>query len=208
MEDLKSQLGFLRESEVKDIIEEGKKQAAQIIAEAHTKADEMKKREIEQIRANIGEIEIRELEAAKSEQKRRMMNLKIQLIEAAFAASLDTLKQMVNEQVLIYRNSLESLIVEATSQMTGSQFEVILSSKDAEFVRKKLKRIEQEISTIRNISITLGISNEPLRSIGGVVVRSSDGKQVFNNTLEARLAKVRQENLPEIAKILFEGTDA
>jgi len=208
VEDLKSQLGFLRESEVKDIIEEGKKQAAQIIAEAHTKADEMKKREIEQIRANIGEIEIRELEAAKSEQKRRMMNLKIQLIEAAFAASLDTLKQMVNEQVLIYRNSLESLIVEATSQMTGSQFEVILSSKDAEFVRKKLKRIEQEISTIRNISITLGISNEPLRSIGGVVVRSSDGKQVFNNTLEARLAKVRQENLPEIAKILFEGTDA
>jgi len=208
VEDLKSQLGFLRESEVKDIIEEGKKQAAQIIAEAHTKADEMKKREIEQIRANIGEIEIRELEAAKSEQKRRMMNLKIQLIEAAFAASLDTLKQMVNEQVLIYRNSLESLIVEATSQMTGSQFEVILSSKDTEFVRKKLKRIEQEISTIRNISITLGISNEPLRSIGGVVVRSSDGKQVFNNTLEARLAKVRQENLPEIAKILFEGTDA
>jgi len=208
VEDLKSQLDFLRESEVNEIIEEGKKQAAQIIAEAHAKADEMKKREIEQIRANIGEIEIRELEAAKSEQKRRMMNLKIQLIEAAFAASLDKLKQMIKEQVLIYRNSLESLIVEATSQMTGSQFEVILSSKDTEFVRKKLKRIEQEISTIRNISITLGISNEPLRSIGGVVVRSSDGKQVFNNTLEARLAKVRQENLPEIAKILFEGTDA
>ena len=208
MEDLKSQFDFLRESEVKEIIEESKKQASKIIAEAHAKADETKKKEIEQIKTNIQEIETRELEAAKSEQKRKMMNLKIQLVEAVFTASLDKLKQMVNEPAPIYRNNLEKLIIEATSQMTGSQFEVILSSKDAEFLRKNLKRIEKRISTMKNVVVTVKISKESLRSIGGVVVRSDDGKQVFNNTLEARLAKVRQEKLPEIAKILFEGAEA
>jgi vacuolar-type H+-ATPase subunit E/Vma4 len=50
--------------------------------------------------------------------------------------------------------------------------------------------------------VSLKMIDEPLRSIGGVVVRSSDHREIFNNTLEARLARVRQENLPEISRVL------
>jgi len=207
MEDLKSKLKFLRESEVKEIVEEAKKQAAKIVTDAHAKTDEIKKREIERIMKNVQSIETKDLEAAKSEQKRRMMNLKLQLIEASFAASLDRLKQMVDELSPIYRSSLENLTVEAALHMTGSEFEAIIRPKDSEFLRKKLKQIEKEVSTAKNIAVTLIISAEPLRSIGGVVVRSCDGKQIFNNTLEARLANVRQEKLPEIANVLFGGAE-
>jgi len=204
MEDLKSRLDFLIQIEAKEIIEEAKKQAEKIITDADARAEERKKREVEQITKNLKETETIELEAARSEQKRKMMNLKFELIDSAFAASLDKLKRIASEPALIYRNSLERLLVESVSQMTGSEFEAILSLNDVDHVKKRLEQITRKMRKIKNDSITLKISSEQLRSIGGVVVRSCDGKQIFNNTLEARLAKVRQESLPQIAKILFE----
>jgi vacuolar-type H+-ATPase subunit E/Vma4 len=44
-----------------------------------------------------------------------------------------------------------------------------------------------------------------LQSVGGVVVKSSSGGQIFNNTLEARLAKAKREADFKISEILFEG---
>jgi len=205
MEDLKSQLDFLKEVEVKEIIEEARQRAARLISEAHAKAEEIRKREASDILKKTRETETKELEAAMLEQKRKTMNLKFQLIEDALHESLDRIKQMVNEGASPYKDSLESFVIEATSQMTGSEFELIVSSGDVEFIKRKLRRMEKQLSAMKNTVVALKISDEPLRSVGGLVVRSSDRKQIFNNTLEARLARVRQEKLPEISKVLFEG---
>lgn len=207
MENLKSQLNFLTENEAKEIIEEAQKQAANIIAEANEKAEKTKKREIEQIMKDLETDRIRDLQTVESEQKRKMMKLKLSLIEAVFAASLENLRKMAEKQVPVYRANLESFILEAITHMQGSQFEIILSSEDSEFMRKKIQRIEEKLSETRKIETTVKISNEALRSIGGVVVRSLDGKQIFNNTLEARLDRVRQARLPEITNTLFKGAE-
>lgn len=207
MENLKSQLNFLTENEAKEIIEEAQKQAANIIAEANEKAEKTKKREIEQIMKDLETDRIRDLQTVESEQKRKMMKLKLSLIEAVFAASLENLRKMAEKQVPVYRANLESFILEAITHMQGSQFEIILSSEDSEFMRKKIQRIEEKLSETRKIETTVKISNEALRSIGGVVARSLDGKQIFNNTLEARLDRVRQARLPEITNTLFKGAE-
>jgi V/A-type H+-transporting ATPase subunit E len=205
MEDLKSQLDFLKEVEVKEIIEEAKQSATRLISEARARAEEIGKREANDILKKTRETETKELEAATVQERKKVMNLKFQLIETVLASSFDRMKQLINEGAAVYKNSLEKFVIEAASRMTGWEFELIVSSRDIELVKKKLRRIEKELSSMKNAIVTLKISDEPLRSIGGVVVRSSDGKQIFNNTLEARLAKVRQEKLPEISRILFEG---
>ncbi len=202
MENLKSQLDFIKEVEIKEIIDEAKATAAAEIDEARAKIEQIKKKETIEILKKTQETEQRELEAARIEGKRKVLNLKFQLIESAFSGTLAKLKEIVEKESPSYRNHLEDFIIEAAKRLDGWEFELIIGSKDAAFVKKRLKRIEDALSAAKGVVVSLKMSDEPLRSIGGVVVRSSDHREIFNNTLEARVSRVRQENLPEISQIL------
>jgi vacuolar-type H+-ATPase subunit E/Vma4 len=203
MENLKSQLDFIKEVEIKEIIDEAKTKATAEINEAQAKIEQIKKKEITEILKKVQEAEQRELEATRIEGKRKVMNLKSQVIESVLSSSLARLKEMVEKETPSYRNHLEEFIIEAAKRIDGWEFELIIGSKDAAFVKKRLKRVVDALSIVKGVVVSLKMSDEPLRSIGGVVVRSSDRREIFNDTLEARLARVRQENLPEISQVLF-----
>jgi vacuolar-type H+-ATPase subunit E/Vma4 len=202
MENLKSQLDFIKDVEIKEIIDEAKTKAVEEINEARAKIEQIKKKETREILKEAQETEQRELEATRIEGKRKVMNLTFQLIESAFSRTIARLKEIVEKESPSYRNHLEEFIIEAAKTIDGWEFELIIGPKDAAFVKKKLKRIEDALSAVKGVVVSLKMSEEPLRSIGGVVVRSSDHREIFNNTLEARLARVRQENLPEISRVL------
>ena len=51
------------------------------------------------------------------------------------------------------------------------------------------------------------MADETMDTIGGVVVQTKDRRQIFTNTMEARLAKTRKENLDMIFANLFEGAE-
>jgi V/A-type H+-transporting ATPase subunit E len=205
MENLKAQLGFLKEIEVKEIIEEANSQAAKQVTEAKEKARLIKTKETEGILQKMREMEIQELDSVKLRGKQTAMNLRFQLIETAVAESFRELKKLVEQEDATYRKSLERFVAAAVIQTEGAEFEVILNPRDVAHVKQKLKRIEKEVSTAKKVPVALRISDEPLQSVGGVVVKSKDGKQIFNDTLEARFAKVKQEALFKISEILFEG---
>jgi V/A-type H+-transporting ATPase subunit E len=205
MEDLKSQLSFLREVQVKEIIEEAKDQAAKLVKEARAKAEQVKSKEREEALQKARETEEQELEAARVQGRRKAMNDRYRLIDMALAKSLDRLRELTDQQDPSYMNGIERLVVEAAAAIAGTEFEVILNQRDVAFVKRKLGIIEKRVSTIKGAPAKVKMSDEPLRSIGGVMVRSKDGKQIFNNTLEARLAKIRQEMLPRVGDVLLEG---
>lgn len=197
----------MKKIEIKEIIDEAKAKANAEISEARAKMEGIKKRETKEIQKRAQETEQRELEAIRIEGKRKVMNLKFQLIESALSGALARLRQMVKKKAPAYRNHIEEFVIEAAKRIDGSEFELIIGSIDAAFVKKRIKQMENSLSAIKGVAVTLKISEEPLRSIGGVVVRSPDHKEIFSNTLEARLAKIRQENLPEISQILFGGEE-
>lgn len=203
MENLTSQLNFIKEVEIKEIIDEAKAKAAAEINEARAKIEQIKNKETTEILKKVQETEQREFEAVRIEGRRRVMNFQFELIESALSSTLTRLEEMVEKAAPSYRNHLEEFIIEAAKGIDGWEFELIIGSKDAAFVKKRLKRIEDTLATVKGVIVSLKMSDEPLRSIGGVVVRSSDHREIFNNTLEARLARVRQENLPEISRVLF-----
>jgi V/A-type H+-transporting ATPase subunit E len=205
MEDLKSQLNFLKEVQVKEIIEEAKDQAAKLVKEARAKAEQVKSKEREEALQKARETEEQELESARVQGRRKAMDARFRLIEMALAKSLDRLKELTDRQDASYVNGIERFVVDAAAMIAGTESEVVLNPRDVAFVKRKLGRIEKRVSTIKGAPTKLQISDEPLRSIGGVMVRSKDGKQIFNNTLEAKLAKVRQEMLSRVGDALLEG---
>jgi V/A-type H+-transporting ATPase subunit E len=145
------------------------------------------------------------LESVRLQGRRNLMNARFRLIEEAFAESLKRLTELANDRDSRYTNSLERLVIEAAEGIAGQELEVIAHPRDANLVKQKLKRLEREISRTKAVRVVLKMSDEPLRSIGGIVVRTKDGKEIFNNTLEARLAKVKQEMLVKISDIMFAG---
>lgn len=206
VEDLKSQLRFLKEIEIKETLEEAREQASKLIADARARAEQIRTKEIEEILQKARDAEMREMESARLRGKRALADTKFRLIETALAKAFDRLKGQIERQDPLYRRGLEELIVEAVEKIAASELEIAVSHGDLAFVKQRLGHIEKRISTAKGVSVSLKLDDEPLRSAGGVVVRSTDGKQIFNNTLEARLARVQEEMVIKISEILFEGT--
>ncbi len=70
-----------------------------------------------------------------------------------------------------------------------------------------LKETSAEISA-GGVEIDLALSEERIRSVGGVIVRRKDGKIVVDNTLEQRLGRFSTNVREDIVKELFKGKES
>lgn len=204
MEALKSQLKFLSEIEAREIIEEATNQSAKILDEARKSAEQIKNRETREILQKTSEHEVQELESVRLQGKRKTINTRYRLIESVITKSLERLSRLAQEEDSTYRASLERLVLEAARAVGGDRLEVVVHPRDGAFMKRRLSHVEKQVSEAKGTVVSLKMSDEPLRAVGGIILRTEDGKEIFNNTLEARLTKVRQEMLVKIAGILFE----
>jgi len=120
-----------------------------------------------------------------------------------------------------YSNILAGLIKDAamsiiagsggtsTSISRDSELNVILSDEDADasFVTPDmLNKIADEISVgAGGVNVHLSLSDDRIRSAGGVIVRGKDEKIEVNNTFEQRMARFSTSLREEIVKNLFKG---
>jgi V/A-type H+-transporting ATPase subunit E len=207
MEELKSRLMFLQEVEIKEITEDAKKQAEIIINRARAEAERTKNEETEKIRREAQQLEENQLETEELMGRRRLADVRFQLIEKAFKEAFDRLANLAETSDKSYVNSLDKLVLEAAQEITEENLEVMAHPRDQKYLRQKLRKLEADISSNREKPTQVRIGEEPLNSVGGIALRTIDGKKIFNNTIEARIAKTRQEQLIQISKLLFEGNE-
>lgn len=205
MEDLKAQLRFLKEVETKEIVDNARREAVVLVEDAKAKAKEIREARTEGVLRQAHELETREIESARVQGRRQLLSSRFNYIEQAFSNALKKITELASKQDATYINNLKDLIFEAVKSMTGTTFELVVHPRDKAFVKQRLSEIEQELSNVKGSPIKLKISDQPIRAVGGVLVQSEDQRQVFNNSLEARLKDLRQNNLVDISKILFEG---
>jgi len=206
LEDLKSRLTMIQDAEIQEIIDDAKSQAKRLIDEAHIKADETRKKETEKILIDRRETEKRQIESARFEGKKKIANIKFKLIEMALAEASKRLTTLAEKQDPTYNESLRKLIIEAGKAVTGQELELVANKKDSTFLKPKLKGIEKEISAAKGSPVSLRINEERPLSTAGIILRTVGGKEIFNNTIEARMTRARQELLVKISQTLFEGT--
>ncbi len=207
MENLKSQIKFMCEIEAKEAIEEAEEQARLIVKNAKEEAEKIKERKTEEISERLQEKETSDLEIAGLEQKRKISNVRLQLLDEVMSQASTILEKTSKNLEPRYKTSLRKLIIEAAVKVQGSDLEILTNSRDREFVEEKLEELKKVISQSKDMSVTLRISREQLNTQGGAIVRDKDRRQIFNNTFEARLTKARQEIMGKISVSLFEGLD-
>lgn len=207
METIKAQLRFLQEMEAKEIIENAEEQAKKIVKEAEENADKIKKQKMEKLAEKLREKEALEIATRKLEGRKKNLTAESELLERALTESTVKLREICEAERSLYEESLERLVIEAAARLKGTQFQVLTNSKDKRLVKEKLRELEKKISKMKGVATSLQVSEETLNIMGGVMLQTADKKQVFNNTFEARLTKLKEEMVSQVFSSLFEGED-
>jgi V/A-type H+/Na+-transporting ATPase subunit E len=96
-----------------------------------------------------------------------------------------------------YEKPLERLVEEGVNAI-GPRAKVQCSSRDRKVVSSVIRKLDREGSK-------LTLESEPIETIGGVVLTSTDGTVRFDNTFEARLERMRPTLRKEVAAMLTES---
>lgn len=206
MENLKAQVRFLHEMEAREIDEEARGKAEKILGEAKEKAEKTRNQKMEEKSRAVEEKGERELAQAKTDGRNKILNARFRLFEETMAEFKEYLHKVVKDDVR-YSESLNRLIVEAATKLSGNEFEIVTNSRDKECVSKNLEQLKDRVSSLKGQQVKLRIAKETIDTLGGAMVRTMDKKQIFNNTLEARTDEFRKESGQKIYEVLFEGAE-
>lgn len=204
---------------VQKIIEEIDKgaeaQISAVLSEAGEKADAVMKQAREKADTEVGIIVSRGEQEARRESQRILAEARIKarrekvkaqedMVGRAFESARKNMKQLAESKGEDYKKILEALIRESALSSGASSLEVIFDPRDRGLISEdRLKEIARDAGSDLGLSITLSVSDETLSCLGGVVVRSADGRVRIDNTFEARIDRFRDNIRTLVAKTLF-----
>ena len=135
---------------------------------------------------------------AKMNARRAKLGAKEDVIEAAFNQATGELKSIAASGSDEYEDSLSKMIKEAADEIGRDDLIIHLNEADTNKFKQSLS--SGDSFELEGIKFTLG---EPIKAIGGAVLKTSDGDIEVNNTIEARLERFKSILRSEVAEILF-----
>ena len=135
---------------------------------------------------------------AKMNARRAKLGAKEEVIEAAFNQATGELKAKASSGDEEYKDSLSKMIKEAADEIGRDDLIIHLNEADTNTLKQDLS--SDDSFELDGIKFTLG---EPIKAIGGAVLKTSDGDIEVNNTIEARLERFKSILRSEVAEILF-----
>lgn len=199
-----------------EIIAQAKREAQKMVEEAREAARTL----LREAQHNAQRERERRVEGAKAEgERRREMILATVAVEVGRLRSerVEQLLESVHEEIcqrlqgregFDYRAVLVGLAREAISQMVGNAFVIRISSRDRDLAGEYFAReVEQRVG---RPGLTLVIEQEQWGDEAGVIVQDMEKRQIWDNRLRARLARLWPELRGEIgatAGLVPEGGD-
>ncbi|MFB5631166.1 MAG: V-type ATP synthase subunit E [Nitrosopumilaceae archaeon] len=118
-------------------------------------------------------------------------NKKIILVEDSvhkvFEKALEKIKSSTHDAN--YSKLMETLLEESTNALGTTQVTVYTNSKDKQIIQPLLSKFSGS-----------ELSNDTIDCLGGVEVKSKDGSMTFNNTIDARVERMKPLIRKDIAK--------
>jgi vacuolar-type H+-ATPase subunit E/Vma4 len=188
------------------LLAEAKTEAEQILADAKAKADAVRQRTQEQATAERLQLLDRARQEAErnrgqaiatTQLKARTMELehREKLLDNVFSAARQQLPSV--QQWSDYDKIVLSLLREALQQLKASD---VLVRADKHTQKYLTDQALKEISKELNVTIKLG---KPLEQGTGVIVETSDGHVMYDNTLETRISRLQNTLRSPIYRILI-----
>ena len=138
---------------------------------------------------------------AKMNARRAKLGAKEEVIEAAFNQATGELKAIAASGDENYEISLSKMIKEAADEIGTNDLIIHLNEADTNKFKQDLSSSgSQDSFELDGINFTLG---EPIKAIGGAVLKTSNGEIEVNNTIDARLERYKSILRSEVAEVLF-----
>lgn len=184
------------------IIKEARNRAEEIIRKAKKNVEETKKIELKQRKEHIDQTSRERLAEEKIERHRRLQSFRSEMIEKVYDEALNRLRNYCEKPQ--YVETLKKLAVEAGIALRGGDLLILANERDQKrLTRKILDELSTSIERKTNKRTILNLAHKTINCIGGVVVSTVDERATVDNTLDARLKRLKEEIRTELEAILF-----
>lgn len=139
---------------------------------------------------------------AKMNSRRAQLRAREDVIEEAFNKATEELEDIASSSSDVYKKSLIEIITEAALEIGGGDLIIQLKSEDEDKIKGNLNEIESDVESKIGVKTTLEIG-EPIKTIGGAILKTKNGEIEVNNTIESRMLRFRKDLRSKVAKILF-----
>lgn len=191
----------------RSILAEAEREAERIVSEAKVEVERIRLETLASKQRELDERERKELAIKRVECGKRIADLRHGLTEAVFEEAEAMLEKIAGEKRGKYRygEKILDLIGEAAGRLGGDHLIISVNARDRKVLKGGLRDLQRDVSGRVGRDLILELDDGTIDCIGGAMVRTADGRKHFNNTIDARLLKCRNEMRWHVAQTLFEG---
>ncbi|MEM4290929.1 MAG: V-type ATP synthase subunit E [Candidatus Caldarchaeum sp.] len=191
------------EKVVAEVVQEALQNAEKMLDEAEREAEKVLERAAVDVSRELASL--REAGQAVREASRQRIistaeikakNMAIAAVEEEVSKIFDSvfhkLARMASEDS--FEPELKKLLDEAV-ELVGREMTVYSNEKGVEMLKRIMSKHQYKLP--------VHVSENPINTVGGVLAKSADGQVVYDNTLEARLERLKPLLRNEIAKMIL-----
>jgi len=174
--------------------ERAKRNRDSILREAAEKR-RMRERREEAIAKAMGERAYRQrVQASELKMQSQLDRMRWNLVQAVQRRIEERMQGFVNDEAA-YLDHLQALIAAAAANIEADEVDVLVNREDRRRLAARWEAITQDLPTP-----SVRLAEEPIETLGGVLVRSRDNRIRVDNTFEGRLARLESR----IAQVILE----
>jgi len=195
---------------IQEINREAEQKIQYILSEAQEEAEKLKEEAKKRAEAKAEWILRKAKTQAEIERQRIIANAKLEVRKRKLAVQEELIREVIDalKERLIglpeeeYFPMLVELTVNAVEELGVESVVVRSNERTLKLIVERLTEFKEKLKEAlgREVEVTVG---EPVQTIGGVIVESSDGSVRVDNTFEARIERFESELRATIAKALF-----
>ena len=186
LEDILSKIKEEADREIEQILSKAREERDKRLKEAEREINREKEQKIKRAKRDLENRKKAEIAKIRQEARKEVMQLKEKMIKECFDRALEKLKNLNGKD---YERIVESLMRSIIKEIGKDCIIIPSRDEDAKMAKK----------------LGLKVENRKIRSAGGFIARSKDGRITIDNRFESILKRKEREIRAKVGSILFGG---
>lgn len=178
--------------EILKVLEAGKMEAEEILYQAQREAELEAGKILSSKDRQVDSLFRRIIGSAELEARNKSLRLVEDNINKVFFSALEKLKKNKPKE---YRAALKKMIEEAIDSVGAKKIILWSNQEDKSTVESLSKQLSKQNS------VDISVSSTTVQSVGGIKAATADGSITYDNSIEARLERLR----PVLRKVIAES---
>ena len=171
---------ILNQTEIENLssLKKSLDESLETLSKSHSSLEEEYDRILDEGKKEAEKIEKQIIGSSDLESRNKQILLVEESVQKVFEKAIDKISSAKRDEN--YSKLIESLLKESTDALGTTEVIVSTNSKDKDTVQSILSKFQGA-----------ELSNDTINCLGGVEVKSKDGTMTFNNTIDARVDRMK-----------------